>query len=60
MARFSEDNLKTAIEIRDRYPVAKSATIPLLHLAQEQDGYVTDDAMEFSKPKAPAREAVSA
>ena len=24
----------------------KSALIPLLHLAQEQDGYVTDDAME--------------
>ena len=26
--------------------VPKSALIPLLHLAQEQDGYVTDDAME--------------
>ena len=46
MARFSEDNLQTALEIVARYPVAKSATIPLLHLAQEQDGYVTDDAME--------------
>jgi NADH-quinone oxidoreductase subunit E len=46
MARFSDDNLVTALEIRSRYPVAKSATIPLLHLAQEQDGYVTDDAME--------------
>ena len=46
MSRFSDDNLKTALEIRSRYPVAKSATIPLLHLAQEQDGYVTDDAME--------------
>ena len=23
----------------------RSALIPLLHLAQEQDGYVTDDAM---------------
>jgi NADH-quinone oxidoreductase subunit E len=46
MARFSPDNLETALEIISRYPVAKSATIPLLHLAQEQDGYVTDDAME--------------
>jgi len=46
MARFEGTNLDTAIEIRDRYPVHKSATIPLLHLAQEQDGYVTDDAME--------------
>ena len=46
MARFSPDNLTTALEIVSRYPVAKSATIPLLHLAQEQDGYVADDAME--------------
>jgi NADH-quinone oxidoreductase subunit E len=46
MARFSDSNLATALEIISRYPRAKSATIPLLHLAQEQDGYVTDDAME--------------
>jgi len=46
MTRFSPDNLTTALEIVGRYPVAKSATIPLLHLAQEQDGYVADDAME--------------
>ena len=46
MARFNDQNLTTALEIVARYPVAKSATIPLLHLAQEQDGHVTDDAME--------------
>jgi NADH-quinone oxidoreductase subunit E len=46
MARFEGTNLETALEIVSRYPRAKSATIPLLHLAQEQDGYVTDDAME--------------
>jgi NADH-quinone oxidoreductase subunit E len=46
MSRFSPDNLTTALEIVSRYPVPKSATIPLLHLAQEQDGYVADDAME--------------
>ncbi len=46
MARFNDQNLATALEIVARYPVAKSATIPLLHLAQEQDGYVADDAME--------------
>ena len=47
MARFTADE-------RRRSParssagtrVPKSALIPLLHLAQEQDGYVTDDAME--------------
>ena len=46
MSRFNDQNLVTALEIVSRYPVAKSATIPLLHLAQEQDGYVANDAME--------------
>ena len=46
MPRFSDINLATAAEIISRYPRIKSATIPLLHLAQEQDGYVADDAME--------------
>ena len=46
MARLNSENLETATEIIARYPVKKSALIPLLHLAQEQDGWVTDDAME--------------
>ena len=46
MARLSEQNLVIAREIIGRYPRARSATIPLLHLAQEQDGYVTNEAME--------------
>ncbi len=45
MARFTETNLGIAHETIARYPRPKSALIPLLHLAQEQDGYVTDDAM---------------
>ncbi len=46
MARLSRDNLAVAQENIARYPRPKSALIPLLHLAQEQDGYITDDAME--------------
>ncbi|MET0729055.1 MAG: NADH-quinone oxidoreductase subunit NuoE [Acidimicrobiales bacterium] len=46
MARLSEGSLLVATEIISRYPRPKSALIPLLHLAQEQDGYVADDAME--------------
>jgi NADH-quinone oxidoreductase subunit E len=46
MARLSATNELLAKEIIGRYPVAKSALIPLLHLAQEQDGYVTREAME--------------
>lgn len=45
MARLSSDNTILAHEIIARYPKPKSALIPLLHLAQEQDGYVTDEAM---------------
>ena len=45
MARLNEDNVRLAREIIGRYPKPRSATIPLLHLAQEQDGYVTNEAM---------------
>ena len=45
MSRLSEDNVRIALEIIGRYPKARSATIPLLHLAQQQDGYVTNEAM---------------
>jgi len=45
MARLSEENLALALEIIGRYPRKKSALVPLLHLAQEQDGYVAEDAM---------------
>jgi NADH-quinone oxidoreductase subunit E len=45
MARLDEDNVRLAHEIIGRYPKARSATIPLLHLAQQQDGYVTTEAI---------------
>lgn len=45
MARLSDANITLAKEIIGRYPKARSATIPLLHLAQEQDGYITNEAM---------------
>jgi NADH-quinone oxidoreductase subunit E len=45
MSRFTAENTAHAEEIIGRYPRRKSALIPLLHLAQEQDGHVTEDAM---------------
>jgi NADH-quinone oxidoreductase subunit E len=45
MSRLSDANVTLAKEIIGRYPRARSATIPLLHLAQQQDGYVTETAM---------------
>jgi NADH-quinone oxidoreductase subunit E len=45
MSRLTPENLIVAREIIGRYPRPKSALIPLLHLAQEQDGHLTDEAM---------------
>jgi NADH-quinone oxidoreductase subunit E len=45
MARLNDANVTLAREIITRYPKARSAMIPLLHLAQQQDGYVTNEAM---------------
>jgi NADH-quinone oxidoreductase subunit E len=46
MSRFTPEYLSIANDILSRYPVKKSALIPLLHLAQEQSGYITEEAME--------------
>lgn len=46
MSRLNARNERLAQEIIGRYPRPRSALIPLLHLAQEQDGYVATDAME--------------
>ena len=45
MSRLTPENLEVAKAIIRRYPRPKSALIPLCHLAQEQDGHLTDDAM---------------
>lgn len=45
MSRLTEANVSLAQDIIRRYPRPKSALIPLLHLAQEQEGWVSDDAM---------------
>jgi NADH:ubiquinone oxidoreductase subunit E len=42
---FSPENLARAREIIARYPRPKSAILPLAHLAQDQDGWLTRDAM---------------
>ena len=45
MSRLSEANVIGAKEIIGRYPKARSATIPLLHLSQQQNGYITNEAI---------------
>ena len=45
MSRLNDANQVLAKEIIGRYPKARSATIPLLHVAQQQDGYITNEAI---------------
>ncbi|HRB04077.1 MAG TPA: NAD(P)H-dependent oxidoreductase subunit E [Ilumatobacteraceae bacterium] len=45
MSRLNDHNLVVAKEIIARYPKKKSALIPLVHLSQQQNGHVTDEAM---------------
>ena len=44
--RLTDANVALAREIIARYPRKKSALIPLVHLSQEQNGYVTEAAMK--------------
>jgi len=46
MARLSAAMVERARDTIALYPHPRSALIPLLHMAQEQDGWVSPDAME--------------
>jgi NADH-quinone oxidoreductase subunit E len=43
---FSAAERRRAEAIVERYPHSKSATLPLLHLVQERDGWVTPQGIE--------------
>jgi NADH-quinone oxidoreductase subunit E len=43
---FTDANRARAREIIERYPRPKSAILPLAHLAQDQEGWLTTEAME--------------
>ena len=45
MSRLNPDSVELARTIISRYPRPRSALIPLLHVAQEQDGWVSPEAM---------------
>lgn len=42
---FGSDLREKAEELVGRYPVSRSALLPLLHLVQSQDGYVSDEGV---------------
>ncbi len=43
--KFSEENLKKIEDILKKYPVKKPAVMPVLYLAQEQNGYISQEVM---------------
>src|SRR5262245_49697268 len=43
---FNEENVQRAKAIIARYPRAKSAILPLAHLAQDQHGWLSAEAMD--------------
>ncbi len=45
MPRLNPENERRARDAIALYPQPRSALLPLLHLAQEQDGWLTEDAM---------------
>ena len=45
MPRLTAENLQRARQLIALYPQPRSALIPILHVAQEQDGWLTPDGM---------------
>ncbi len=45
MARLTAENVQRARQLIALYPQSRSALIPILHIAQEQDGWLTPDGM---------------
>lgn len=44
---LSPDRERKLQEILERYPTKMAATLPLLHLCQEQNGWVSDEVIAF-------------
>ena len=52
---LSPERQRKLQEILERYPTKMAATLPLLHLCQEQAGYVGDEVIEFVSQKLEAQ-----
>jgi NADH-quinone oxidoreductase E subunit len=46
-AAFSPEAQRKVEALRGRYPTAQAACLPVLHLAQEELGYVSDEAVDL-------------
>jgi len=48
---LSAEREREMTDILTRYPTRRAACIPLLHLCQDQEGYVSEEAMNFVAEK---------
>lgn len=44
---LSPDRERKLAEILERYPTKMAATLPLLHLCQDQEGWISEEVIEF-------------
>ncbi len=44
---LTEENLKKTEEIRKRYPASQAALLPILWIAQDQDGWISEEMMRY-------------
>ena len=44
---LTEENLKKAEDIRKRYPASQAALLPILWIAQEQVGWISEEMMRY-------------
>jgi len=45
--KLSPETLQKIDEVITHYPVKRSAVLPLLHFVQEEQGYISDEAVEW-------------
>ena len=44
---ITQENLKKIEELRKRYPTSQAALLPVLWIAQEQEGWISEDMMRY-------------
>ncbi|HTR82165.1 MAG TPA: NAD(P)H-dependent oxidoreductase subunit E [Bacteroidota bacterium] len=44
---LTPENLKKVEDLRKRYPTSQAALLPVLWIAQEQEGWISEDMMRF-------------
>ncbi len=44
--KFTEENIKKIDDVLKKYPVKKAAVMPVLYIAQEQNGWISNEVMK--------------